>query len=107
MARCPRALPVLLMVTMLASLAQGTLGGSALASWSPFWTLVGVFLAINVGLFALGRPSERPWGVLRPLSRIPSGLERLVGVPGWAGVAIGMALYGLLVAGQGFYADVA
>lgn len=92
--------------TLVQSDAEGTLGGSALASWSPFWGLLGVFAAINVGLFAFGRPSERPWPALRPLSRIPNGLQRLTGIPGWAAVAIGMALYGLLVAGQGFYSDV-
>ena len=86
---------------------SGTLGGSALASWTPFWGLVIVFLAINAGAFAYGRPSERKWPFLQPLSRIPNGLQRLTGIPGWAAVAIGMALYGLLVAGQGFYADVA
>jgi hypothetical protein len=98
------------MVTMLATAAQsdpGTLGGSALASWTPFWGLVVVFLIAVAGLFAYGRPSERPWPLLRPLSRIPNGIERLTGVPGWAGVSIGTALYGLLVAGQGFYSDVA
>ncbi len=99
------------MVTMLSALTQtepsGTLGGSALASWTPFWALVGVFTAIVVGLFVLGRPSERPWPLLRPLSRIPNGLQRVTGIPGWAAVSIGMALYGLLVAGQGFYSDVA
>jgi hypothetical protein len=87
--------------------ANGTLGGSALASWTPFWGLVLGFLAICAGLFAYGRPAERRWPLLQPLSRIPDGLERLTGIPGWAGVAIGTALYGLLVAGQGFYSDVA
>lgn len=95
---------------MLARIAQndptGTLGGSALASWTPFWTLVAVFLAINVVLFAVGRPAEERWPLLQPLSRIPRGLTRLTRIPGWAAVAIGMALYGLLVAGQGFYSDV-
>lgn len=85
---------------------SGTLGGSALASWSPFWSLVVVFVAIVVGLAVVGRPSERPWPVLQSLSRIPNGLTRITGIPGWAAVAIGMALFGLLVAGQGFYADV-
>lgn len=92
-----------------AALAEpsGTLGGSALASWTPFWGLIVAFLAINVAMFALGRPSERRWPMLAPLSRIPNGLQRVTGIPGWAAVAIGMALYGLLVAGQGFYSDVA
>ena len=86
---------------------SGTLGGSALASWTPFWGLMVVFVAINVAAFAYGRPSERRWPLLHPLSRIPNGLQRLTGIPGWAAVSIGMALYGLLVAGQGFYSDVA
>jgi len=92
--------------TMLQTEPVGTLGGSALASWTPFWGLAVAFAAINVGLFALGPPSTHPWPMLQPLSRIPGGLTRLTKIPGWAGVAIGMALYGLLVAGQGFYADV-
>ena len=37
----------------------------------------------------------------------PEGLERLTGIPGWAAASIGTALYGLLIAGEGFYSDVA
>lgn len=96
---------------MLAALARseptGTLGGSSLASWTGFWALVGVFAAIVAGLFVLGRPSGERWPILHPLSRIPNGLTRITGIPGWAAVAIGLALYGLLIAGQGFYSDVA
>lgn len=84
----------------------GTLGGSSLASWTPFWGLVGVFALLAAGCFVLGRPSSARWPMLHPLSRIPEGLTRVTGVPGWAAVAIGTALFGLLVAGQGFYADV-
>ncbi|MGH9085054.1 MAG: hypothetical protein ACRDYW_06340, partial [Acidimicrobiales bacterium] len=101
------------MVTMIGQTAQigqdaasGTLGGSALASWTPFWMLVGAFVVIVAGLFGLGRPSVNRWPMLHPLSRIPAGLTRLTGIPGWAATAIGMSLFGLLVAGQGFYTDV-
>ena len=101
------------MVTMIGQMAQigqdeasGTLGGSALASWSGFWVLVGAFVVIVGVLFALGRPSVNRWPMLHPLSRIPAGLTRVTGIPGWAATAIGMSLYGLLVAGQGFYTDV-
>src|SRR5688572_1295711 len=91
---------------MLAALAdEGTLGGSRLASWTPLVILLGAFGAVLVTLFVLGRPDAR-WGSLRFLSRIPSGLTRVTGVPGWAATAIGMSLFGLLVAGQGFYDDV-
>lgn len=104
------------MVTMFGQIAhtahvlaadEGTLGGSALASWQPFWILVVLFLGLVAGAFALGQPSATRWPMLHPLSRIPNGLTRVTNVPGWAAVAIGMALYGLLVAGQGFYSDVA
>src|SRR3546814_12256237 len=99
------------MVTMFGQIAQaeptGTLGGSALASWTPFWGLIGVFAAITVALFVVGQPSPTPWPMLQPLSRIPNGLTRITRIPGWAAVTIGTALYGLLVAGQGFYSDVA
>ena len=101
------------MVTMIGQMARigqdgdsGTLGGSALASWTPFWTLVVAFLLIVAVLWALGRPSAHRWPMLHPLSRIPAGLTRVTGIPGWAATAIGMSLYGLLVAGQGFYTDV-
>src|SRR5688572_14102248 len=91
---------------MIAGEPVGTLGGSALASWSSFWSLVVGFAVIVSVLFAIGRPSARPWPLLHPLSRIPNGITRATRIPGWAGVAIGMSLYGLLVAGQGFYSDV-
>jgi len=95
---------------MLATVAQsepvGTLGGSALATWTPFWVLIGVFAAIAVGLFLVGRPAEPRWPLLQPLSRVPDGLTRITKIPGWAAVAIGTSLFGLLVAGQGFYSDV-
>ena len=95
------------MVTMIAAGEPvGTLGGSALASWAPFWTMVAVLGGISVVLFVVGRPSTPSWPLLQPLSRIPNGLTRITRIPGWAAVAIGMALYGLLIAGQGFYADV-
>ncbi len=84
----------------------GTLGGSALASWTPLVALLVVYAVIVVALLVFGRPAAESWGVLQPASRIPNALHRLTGVPGWAAAAIGTALFGLLVAGQGFYADV-
>lgn len=93
---------------MLGALLQdsGTLGGSSLASWTPLWVLLGGFAAIVGTLAAFGRPDPR-WGGLRFLSRAPDSLQRLTGVPRWAATAIGIALVGLLVAGEGFYSDVA
>lgn len=90
---------------------SGTLGGSALASWTPLWVLVAVYGIAVLGLWSLGSPGPRgsradavPTAALR---RIGRGASRLTGLPGWAGVAIGQALWSLLVAGVGFYNDVA
>ena len=85
---------------------SGTLGGSALASWTTLELLLVGFGVVLVVLAVLGSPTEPRWTMLQPLSRIPRGLERVTRVPGWAASAIGLALFGLLVAGQGFYADV-
>ncbi|MEX2292705.1 MAG: hypothetical protein WD691_02870 [Acidimicrobiales bacterium] len=84
----------------------GTLGGSALASWTPLVALLAAFAVVVLGLIVRGRTNPS-WGGLRVLSRAPDSLTRLTGVPGWAAVAIGTSLFGLLVAGQGFYSDVA
>lgn len=80
-------------------------GGSALASWQPVLTLLSVFGVATVALLAYGR-SDDPSLLFRVLRRIPNGLERLTGIPGWAAATVGMSLFGLLVAGQGFYDDV-
>ncbi|MEO7428451.1 MAG: hypothetical protein ABIY48_03620 [Acidimicrobiales bacterium] len=85
---------------------KGTLGGSTLASWTPLVALLIAYAMAVVALLAFGQPAPSGWGALQPLSRIPDSLKRLTGVPGWAAAAIGTALFGLLVAGQGFYADV-
>ena len=84
----------------------GTLGGSALASWTPLLLLLGAFAAVVVALLAFGR-TDPSWGGLRVLSRASDSLTRLTGIPGWAAATIGTSLFGLLVAGEGFYSDVA
>src|SRR3546814_15519652 len=98
------------MVTMFGQIAQaeptGTLGGSALASWTPFWGLIGVFAAITVALFVVGPPSPTPWPMLQPPSRIPNALPPIPRTPAWAALTIGTAPYGLLVAGPGFHPPV-
>lgn len=73
--------------------------GSALASWRELTTLLIVFAVVVAWAFARGRGSL--------LARIPDALERATKLPGWAVATIGTALFGLLVAGQGFYSDVA
>src|SRR3546814_17643046 len=93
------------MVTMFGQIAQaeptGTLGGSALASWTPFWGLIGVFAAITVALFVVGQPSPPPWPMLQPLSRIPHGLTPLHRTPGCAPAPIATPPSGRRVAGRG------
>jgi hypothetical protein len=82
--------------------------GSELASWSPLVTLLLVFTVIVAALIAFGRSGGNVESRTAAfLLRTPNALERLTGVPGWAAAAIGLSLYGLLVAGEGFYSDVA
>lgn len=86
---------------------SGTLGGSALASWTPVTTLLILYAIVVVGLWLHGEPGPKDKGPLGGLQRIGRGLTRLTGIPGWAAIAIGQSLFALLVAGVGFYSDVA
>jgi hypothetical protein len=76
--------------------------GSALADWEPLWAFLGVFLVLLASLFVAGRRTQQP-----PLLRIPAALERITGVPAWAVSTLLFSVYGLAVAGYGFYTDVA
>jgi len=82
--------------------------GSELASWSPLVTLLIVFAVILGALIAFGRNGGNVESKAAAfLLRTPNALQRLTGVPGWAAATLGLSLYGLLVAGEGFYSDVA
>jgi hypothetical protein len=76
--------------------------GSALADWEPLYGFLGVFALLLVVLFVRGKRTGRT-GLLR----IPAVLEDRTGVPGWACTALLFNIYGLAVAGYGFYTDVA
>jgi hypothetical protein len=86
---------------------SGTLGGSALASWTPVLTLLAAYAAVVVLLWWHGSPASGDRWPLGALQRIGRGLTRITGIPGWAAIAIGQSLFALLVAGVGFYSDVA
>ena len=82
--------------------------GSELASWSPQVTHQVVFVVIVAAQVALGRSGGNVESRAAAfLLRTPNALQRLTGVPGWAAATVGLSLYGLLVAGEGFYSDVA
>ncbi|MDQ3106691.1 MAG: hypothetical protein M3Q68_02675, partial [Actinomycetota bacterium] len=82
--------------------------GSELASWSPLVTLLIIFGVIVAALVVFGRNGGNVESKAAAFFlRTPNALERLTGVPGWAAAVVGMSLYGLLVAGEGFYSDVA
>lgn len=76
-------------------------GHNPLATWTPLWLLLAVFAAAVVMLTIVGRDAPTF------LTRVPQALERVTGVPGWAAAMVATALYGLFVAGVGFYNDVA
>lgn len=81
--------------------------GSELASWSSLVSLLVVFGIIVVALTVFGRGGVGASKVRSFFLRVPNALERVTGVPGWAAGTVGLSLYGLLVAGEGFYSDVA
>lgn len=77
--------------------------GSALADWWPLYGFAGVFVVIIVAAFVAGGTRRAEHG---DLMRIPAGLERASGVPAWAATTLLFSIYGLAVAGFGFYTDV-
>ncbi len=81
--------------------------GADLKSWTTFWALMIAFVAIVAGLVVFGHSGNTESRVARFLLRIPDGLERIVRIPGWAAASVSLALFGLFMAGQGFYNDVA
>ena len=82
-------------------------GGSSLASWDSLVGMLAAFTVIVALLTIFGRSGDHASATGRFLLRVPNALERVTGLPGWAVATVGMGLYGLLVAGQGFYSDVA
>lgn len=86
---------------------SGTLGGSALASWNPLVGLLIGYVVVVGALWLYGEPMKGDKLPLGALQRVGRGLTRLTGIPGWAAIAVGQSLYALLVAGVGFYSDVA
>lgn len=97
-------------VTELALVGQatdGVMGGSALASWQPLVILFSVVGGIMVALWARGPSGDHPWLLARVLMRGPNALARVTALPAWAAVSTVGTFGGLLVAGYGFYTDVA
>ncbi|MEY2432611.1 MAG: hypothetical protein QOC92_2336 [Acidimicrobiaceae bacterium] len=78
--------------------------GAQLERWDLLVILLVAFGAIVLALAITGRRARRDdnW-----LLWVPNGLERVTAIPGWAAGMIGTAAFGLLVAGIGFYNDVA
>jgi hypothetical protein len=85
--------------------------GARLESWSTLVFLLLAFAGIVVALAIIGRRAARATSNVAaasdPLLWVPYGLERISGIPAWAAGMVGTAAFGLLVAGIGFYNDVA
>ena len=81
-------------------------GGSALASWEPLVVMLIVFAAAVVATFVFGRSGDHPHILGRLLLRPANAMERLTRSPGWAVSTVAVGMYGLFVAGYGFYSDV-
>lgn len=81
-------------------------GGSALASWAPLYIMLIAFGAAVLATFVFGRSGDHPNALARFLLRPADAMERLTRSPGWAVSTVGVGMYGLFVAGYGFYSDV-
>lgn len=81
--------------------------GSSLASWTPLIAFALVLAVMLAVLFLRGHSSPGASRFDRLVLRIPSALERRTGLPGWAATSLLFSIYGLAVAGYGFYTDVA
>ena len=78
--------------------------GAQLERWDLLVILLVGFAAAVIALAIGGRRVNRDADALL---WVPNGLERVTAIPGWAAGMIGTAAFGLLVAGIGFYNDVA
>jgi hypothetical protein len=85
-------------------LAYGNPG--RLGDWRPLFALLAGFAAVVLGLALSGR-RRKGFGPTYVLPRISECLARITGLPGWVAASVGTASFGLLVAGMGFYNDVA
>jgi hypothetical protein len=74
-----------------------------LESWTSALAL-GAILVVAIVVLAIAGRGARPRSALL---WIPAGMERITGIPGWAGCAFGLGAWSLLFAGAGFYNDVA
>lgn len=94
-------------MNVLAVLAHVQPQGSALADWRPVIGMLIGFGLVVVALIAFGRSGNTEHPLAAFALRAPNALQRITGIPGWAAASVGLALFGLLLAGQGFYSDVA
>jgi hypothetical protein len=94
-------------LALVAETADGVMGGSALADWRPVVILLSVVGGIMVLLWTAGPAGDHRSAVARFLLRGPNALSRITGLPAWAAVSTVGVYGGLLVAGYGFYTDVA
>src|SRR6187551_1008634 len=90
-------------MNILAQAVSNPEAAAELASWFPVYALVGGMVGVVVALTLIGRRTGEPQPLLWPAAAI----ERISGIPGWAGAMIAFGCWALLTAGVGFYLDVA
>jgi hypothetical protein len=79
-----------------------------LGDWRPLLAMLAGFFAVVAALAVLGgRREGETFSSTLLLPRVSRGLERVTKIPGWAAAAVGQGSFGLLIAGMGFYNDVA
>ena len=78
----------------------------SLGDWRPLLALLAGFFAV-VGVLAVVGGRRDGFSPTYLLPRVSRGVERITKIPGWAAASVLMSSFGLLVAGMGFYNDVA
>ncbi|MEA2646296.1 MAG: hypothetical protein QOE92_1379 [Chloroflexota bacterium] len=74
--------------------------------WSLLLVPVALLLGASAYLLATGESKDQPL-LFAPFARASSSLRRVTGMPGWSIGGIALQMWALLVAGIGFYWDVA
>lgn len=77
-----------------------------LEGFGTMWALLGGY-ALVVGLLVAYGRAPRGRGLVALNLRVADSLERATGIAGWASAMAGTALFGVALAGVGFYDDVA
>ncbi|MEX1162656.1 MAG: hypothetical protein WEB03_03650 [Nitriliruptor sp.] len=82
-------------------------GGSSFATWGTLHVLLAALSVIALIGYAVGPSGTHRSAAVRTALRLPLALARWTGLPAWAAVTLTLSGAGLVIAGTGFFDDVA